>query len=912
MADLPEDDSDASKFGRVVRDARNARGWTLEALAEDALLNSMRKGYVSQVERGQIPNITRETVKKFARSLDIDPAFIPTSLRWPDAGAATGGPRIPTVDYSRLPETFYRRLVGRDAKLRRLDATWADSKVTIACLVAEGGAGKTALVCEWLKRFQAINYRDASAVLGWSFYNQGTKERTTSAEEFLNWAIDKLDITVSTSSASAKAELLADAIIRDRLLLVLDGIEPLQYGPGPQVGQFKDFSLRTLLRRLAATGSGNAHGLIILTSRLPLTDIARWQDSSAPVIDVEQLSEQDGADLLRDNGVSGTHSDLKAAAREFGGHPLALDLLASFLQETQSGDVRRRDRIRGFFSDRDNPRHDHAERVMESYEKEWLANAPALLAIMYLVGLFDRPASGDCLRALRKGPAINRLTGLVVRLNDSDWHRAVSRLREARLLAPLDSNAPEALDAHPLIREWFGERLRQRSARAWKRAHGRLYDHLRNTTEEGKQPKLEDLVPLYQAIGHGCCAGRYQKALEEIYERRISRFDSEGEYEFYALYQLGAVGTELSALSWFFEQRAYDVPIKKLREKKRSWLLGIVAYCLFSEGRLAEAREAQRNAMRMEVKARRWRNAAVNASNLSETELLLGHITHSIKSAEDAVRHADRSNFPFLAVAFRTTNAEALLSAGDLTNAKVLFRAAEALQGSLRPNHPTLDGSRGYRFCDLLLDEGEWVSVLRRVTQTIEKAEEGKRLVHIALDDLMLARAQLSLALADPTVHANNQYSILPLLDSSVRGLGSAGQMQLMPRALLARAAYYRGIGYWTSAERDYDEAEEISGTRPASMLLYLCDASLERARLALARMEAFAPLRALTINGSPDSVQLNTSEHGGLRVEAAKQLATAAEYIKRCGYHRRDTELCELQAVLRGERSYASLRPRA
>ena len=43
---------------------------------------------------------------------------------------------------------------------------------------------------------------------------------------------------------------------------------------------------------------------------------------------------------------------------------------------------------------------------MELYEKEWLADQPILLAILHCVGLFDRPASGDCLKALRAKPAI--------------------------------------------------------------------------------------------------------------------------------------------------------------------------------------------------------------------------------------------------------------------------------------------------------------------------------------------------------------------------------------------------------------------------------------------------------------------------------------------------------------------------
>ena len=272
---------------------------------------------------------------------------------------------------------------------------------------------------------QADNYRGAEAVLGWSFYSQGSKERATSAEEFLNWALDKLGITLATTSASAKGEAIAEALAKRRVLLVLDGVEPLQHGLDRQQGELKDQGLRALLRRFASMPPGAARGLVVLTSRLAVKDIARWKDGAAPVLDVDALSEAAGAALLRDNGVWGTDRELAAAARDFGGHPLALGLLASFLTETQKGDVRRRDHVRAFFADRENPRHDHARRVMESYEKEWLTGQPVAHAIMHMVGLFDRPASGDCLRALRKAPAIDGLTDAIVALDEGAWQRAV-------------------------------------------------------------------------------------------------------------------------------------------------------------------------------------------------------------------------------------------------------------------------------------------------------------------------------------------------------------------------------------------------------------------------------------------------------------------------------------------------------
>ena len=207
------------------------------------------------------------------------------------------------VHITGLPETAYERLVGRDDELKRLDDAWADAKTNILSLIAEGGAGKSALVNEWLKRLQANHYRGSEAVLGWSFYSQGTKERATSAEEFLNWALDKLGLELESTNATVKADAIAEALMRRRVLLMLDGVEPLQHGLGTQLGELKDQGLRSLLRRFAATPPTDAHGLIVLTSRLTVKDIGRWQDGAAPVVDIDKLSDEAGAILLRDNGV---------------------------------------------------------------------------------------------------------------------------------------------------------------------------------------------------------------------------------------------------------------------------------------------------------------------------------------------------------------------------------------------------------------------------------------------------------------------------------------------------------------------------------------------------------------------------------------------------------------------------------
>lgn len=599
---------------------------------------------------------------------------------------------------------------------------------------------------------------------------------------------------------------------------------------------------------------------------------------------------------------------MKATALDFGGHPLALELLAGYLNETQKGDVRQRDHIRAFLAETENPRHDHARRVMESYEKEWLAGQPALLAIMQMVGLFDRPASDDSLKALRAKPTIAGLTDLIVDLGDAEWRRAITRLRGVRLLAPPDPNAPDALDAHPLVREWFGERLRQTNEGAWKAVHGRLYEHLRDTTKEGEQPKLEDLAPLYQAITHGCHAGRHHEALYEIYWMRICRRD-----EFYTSRKLGAIGSNLAAISWFFD-RPFDALVLGLAEQAMAFILSEAAFYLRTHGRLAEALAAENAGLRLREKANDWRNASIAASNLSEAELLVGDIRGSVGSAVKCVELADRAGAEFEMMDHRTIYGAALHAGGRGAEAEGIFADAGRLQRQREPTRPLLYSLAGFRYYDLLLDSGDYSTVRDVVTQTLEWAKAQRFPRDVSLGELYLGRALLGLTLAggkglaDRAAVRTTARVAYPHLSRAADGIRAAEGNNYLSRCLLAQAAFHRGVGDWASSARDLDEVEEIGELGP--MRLYLCDMALERARLAFAQSEAFAPLNRLTDDSPPDPEPPGQAERDGFHAEAVKQLAIAADYIEKCGYHRRDEELAELQPVLRGERTFASLPP--
>ncbi len=94
-------------------------------------------------------------------------------------------------------------------------------------------------------------------------------------------------------------------------------------------------------------------------------------------------------------------------------------------------------------------------------------------------------------------------------------------------------------------------------------------------------------------------------------------------------------------------------------------------------------------------------------------------------------------------------------------------------------------------------------------------------------------------------------------------------------------------------------------------MRLYWCDCALEGARLALARREAFAPLAGLVERSPPPPVPPEAAAVASLNEEARKELDVARKLVAECGYHRRDEELAELDAVIAGARRFADLPPR-
>ena len=707
--------------------------------------------------------------------------------------------KLPTVDPT---------LIGREEQLAFLDRAWSDPAANFVQIIAAGGTGKTALADKWFRR-----HLDEATVFGWSFYSQGASDnRQTSSDPFFAEILTFFGITVPpTASVYTKAEAIAQRLREERVLLILDGIEPLQ----DSSGALRDQALKALLQELATKN----RGLVLCTTRVRIEDVPD-DDPRALSIDLDNLDPEHGAEYLRHFKVAGTEEELREASAEYGNHALALTLLGSYLADFCDGDVGRRVEIPALMVD-DVKQGAHARRLMEGYARMF-AGKPEL-DILRALGYFDRPAE----------PAALKL--VLPDMSDRTYRAALKRLREARLILTADPTA--LIDCHPLVREHFADVMRKTAPDVFRDGHSRLYDYYCSQAP-GQPDTLEEMTPLFYAVFHGCQGGRHHEARSEVYRDRILRHR-----EGYLTQKLGAFGADLALLANFFEF-PWRVPVHSLLPADQSWVIGEAAFTLLALGRLADAVGPAQACAEAYFKQEDWPNAAIAYGNLSELQLVVGDVEDAVATARQGVDLADQSGENQERRDNRTNLADALHQSGDLAAAALILQEAEFLQTQWQPDHAILYSIWGYRYCDLLLSQGQTASVIRRATQTLPLAEGHHHHLSTGLDHVSLGRA-----------YAAGSPESARHLDQAVDYLRRAGSLDHLPRALLARGT-----------QHDLDEVFKIANR--SGMRLHLTDYHLAQARL-------YIPENRLA--------------------DARRHVKEAAKLIEETGYHRRDAELAEL-----------------
>lgn len=796
------------------------------------------------------------------------------------------------IDVSRLPTTFANQLFGRNEAMADLFKAWDSQgrqKTNIIVLDAMGGTGKTALIHHFMQAMRAADWCGAEAVYVWSFYSQGTDAtRRGSAEEFLAKALAWFgDDGAALPTQHDKGVRLAELVSSRRTLLVLDGLEPLQYAAGRSgggrtargiAGSLKEPGLAALMKQLAADNPG----LLIVTTRLQIPELTSFPKPIVITYPLQRIATEPGIALLKSLGVRGPWRLLKETVEEYRGHALALTNLGRYLATHHRGNVRRRDTVPAVVALGGQQERDPF-RVMMAYETllqreikqqrpRWKSRpsedsaAAKQLALLFLVGLFDRPAERPAVEAVLADPAIPGFTDGLASLTRQQWDTAANALRDLGLLAPKARGAEDELDAHPLVREYFGARLSTDFKAAWRTAHTRLWRHYDAVSGCGESDAFEDMMLVADAITHAALAGELHAAVE-LYEKRIRRkISGKGLYSF-----------NISVLLNFFEEPWLRVK-SDIAQVKQSMLLADAQMSLRSCGRLAEASEALEANCAVLKERKEWRLHVDQRVELIQVLISLGHLEKAITEASSALEVADEHQiqsqkpdiFCFLGHAYHMM--------GNLKAAERAFKESTAAARTREDQSRRLSSFRQFALNEFYLDRGSKKVVRTWTRRTLEAAEReiAKRGVRAsALDKLSLGRLSILEAEAQTDPQAREQHfsEARRYIEQSLFDLRNSNQLDELPRALVLRAILCRQMGNHEHAQSDVVEALQIC--EHSSMPLLYIDCCLEAARLELASGQ-----------------RIGTAA-------AAEYLDNAERLLGETKYERRRTELDELKKMV-------------
>ncbi|PZO49306.1 MAG: hypothetical protein DCF16_14760 [Alphaproteobacteria bacterium] len=797
--------------------------------------------------------------------------------------------RDPEIYLAKLPQTAAQRLFGREREFSMLFEAWDSGKTGVVILQAMGGQGKTALMRHWVQSMMECGWSGASRVYVESFYSQGTDEkRGGSADAFFTHALKWFGYDgPKITSRSAEGEELARRVQQERTLLILDGLEPLQYPAhrAGMAGKLKDPGLTALILQLAH----QSRCMCLITTRFGLPELKALRPPTVVAEPLPPISDEAGASLLQDLGVRGTVSELKAAVHDLNGHALAVSLLGRYLIDFADGHIAQRSKLplmpehAGDRSLRRVMRRyeiAYEERIREQSENGKKADASASakqLELLRLMGLFDRPADRQAILAIFAKPAIQGVTDAGVGMSDGDLKFAITQLRGHGLLFPAAPGQQEQLDAHPLIREYFADRLQNlNNGRA--EAHGRLYSYfLQRARATTLANTIESLEPYFAAIAHGCGAGLYSESLD-LFVEHISRGS-----ERFASKSLGAHGSILGALVHFFVE-PWKALVSKVDVVSQVRIASSAGFALRSLGRLPEAAEAFQTAATLEGKIPGSKRHYISLRHLSDTWLSLGEVQKAIDAGTEAVRQCNGPSDGFQRSICLVILARALHFSGNKEKALNSYLEAERLVVTEHSSRQILTGWQGYFLADLLLEMGRDDEARRRSEQALKlNASLAKRL------DTALDHLAAGLVAAQSGKHGEaNQY-----IELAVHGIGDAGEMFHLPVGLLARAGLLRTQGRFDDARKVLIQVQEICAT--SRLELMQIDHDIEAARLDIA--ELGAPPRKQFLGGGKSSAWLGQRAFLATKLDGIRSAVDQTRYLRRApAITQLETQLANLE----------------
>ncbi|MEU2307289.1 helix-turn-helix domain-containing protein [Streptomyces misionensis] len=433
-----------SPAGRMVREARQGLGLTIEELAEASGV-SVRT--ISDVERGRSQRPQRGTLTALAQGLGLDEAARAALLAVVRAGRpAAGTPARGKTSPCTLPRGV-RDFVGRHAELsalralaqRAAEGRGPDRDVPpVAVVSGPPGSGKTTLALRLAEEF-APSFPDGEFLLDM----RGLEDQPLSAQEAVLRLLGAWDVEVAQLGAEERLARYHARAARLRAVLILDNAAD-------------EAQVRPLLPREGGV-------LVVVTSRRTLAGL-----EGVCRVPLGALSEDESTALLRaivSDGRVDAEPDAVRSVSELCGHlPLALRVAGNWAATRTNWSLRR---LAGRLADEDR-RLDSLSagdlRVNSAFSLSYSRLAPAAARMFRLLSLVPGPDFGAAPAAVLTGTSLPYAEDLLDDLLDAgllmtspaDRYRFHDLLRlYARSRLRAEEGEEGAAEAGARLRSWL-------------------------------------------------------------------------------------------------------------------------------------------------------------------------------------------------------------------------------------------------------------------------------------------------------------------------------------------------------------------------------------------------------------------------------------------------------------------------
>src|SRR5688572_5143183 len=233
-----------------------------------------------------------------------------------------------------MPPNFTGRIAERAMLTQWLNE---DLENHLFILRALGGFGKSALSWQWLTH--DVDIKEYPKVLWWSFY-----EGDASFEQFIEEALKYLKLEVPQGQRP-QMDALLKAMQGQKILLIMDGFEralrayssvnAAYQGDEPKVedNQLDCVNINAEIFLKSVCSLPNMQSKVLMTTRLTPRAVKPRGEFMLGCREekLEAMQKADAIEFFHKQKIKGTHTEIEAACKIYGYHPLSLRLLAGHI-----------------------------------------------------------------------------------------------------------------------------------------------------------------------------------------------------------------------------------------------------------------------------------------------------------------------------------------------------------------------------------------------------------------------------------------------------------------------------------------------------------------------------------------------------------------------------------------------------